>query len=332
MTKYKIKQYFPAFCDFESNIESFDSNDELLNIPFVKKFRNENFYRFSISNNFLMAEYKNGFEWFVIGIILDSNDKKVNDYIYLQTGTKLPKFKAKYPYQYIMIDLNWMEEKMDIIYANWFRQNIQVKKINLIKLIDKILKMNFEFSKQHFIYSLIIVAKNELKYKGKTLEDHALFIFRYLNIIWKSKFPNGNDINDVVIDKPDRDYVKDCIKYYKGMSIEERLEHFYDMSIRNIKKAIFNFKRPLDTVSKYEDFISASIDACHYYYNVCDIISKCGEYLNDKNYDEYFYTTFKNFGIEKYDNTFIGIRTFFLKHAYQNLFDKTIKMNHETFN
>lgn len=41
-------------------------------MPQVARFRNGNqFYRFSISENTLMAEYDRGYEWWVIGYIKD---------------------------------------------------------------------------------------------------------------------------------------------------------------------------------------------------------------------------------------------------------------------
>lgn len=46
----------------------FSTLDELLQIPFVKRFsKDENFYRYSINKEHLIAEYNNGYSWWVIG-------------------------------------------------------------------------------------------------------------------------------------------------------------------------------------------------------------------------------------------------------------------------
>jgi hypothetical protein len=77
--KGTIKQYRPAyFSGYENELSSFNSLKELLNIKWVKQFsKSKNFYRYSIdladsyssSRHTLMAEYKNGTEWWVIGFI-----------------------------------------------------------------------------------------------------------------------------------------------------------------------------------------------------------------------------------------------------------------------
>lgn len=75
----KIKQYRPAFIDCEDDNKEiiFNTTEELLGIDFVKNFsQNGNFYKYSISENHLMAEYENGYEWWVIGYI--NNPKEVN--------------------------------------------------------------------------------------------------------------------------------------------------------------------------------------------------------------------------------------------------------------
>lgn len=67
----KIIQHIPNYCDrFEPRSVEFSTLSELLSIDFVQRFRNlNNFYQFSISNNRLMAEYENGYKWFVVGFL-----------------------------------------------------------------------------------------------------------------------------------------------------------------------------------------------------------------------------------------------------------------------
>ena len=89
----KIKQHYPNFCEgFTPEVVSFSSTEELLNIPFVKKFSElPKFYRYSISSykkyetrDLLMCELDEGYEWWVIGIL--ENKENVN----------LPEWSAKY--------------------------------------------------------------------------------------------------------------------------------------------------------------------------------------------------------------------------------------------
>ena len=74
----KIRQHQPAFCSaYEKETSEFNSAQSLLNIPWVVNFRKlingkpyPEFYRHSIADgNTLMAEYKNGYSWWVVGFI-----------------------------------------------------------------------------------------------------------------------------------------------------------------------------------------------------------------------------------------------------------------------
>lgn len=66
----KIRQHIPNFITgAEVKEVVFKTIEELLDIDFVKNFKREDFYRYSLSGNKLMAEYKNGNEWCVIGHI-----------------------------------------------------------------------------------------------------------------------------------------------------------------------------------------------------------------------------------------------------------------------
>ena len=71
-----IRQYRPAyFTGFEEEVVDFNTIDELLNIGFVKNFSdksspsNKAFFRFSMSDAFLMAEYERGTKWWGVGHI-----------------------------------------------------------------------------------------------------------------------------------------------------------------------------------------------------------------------------------------------------------------------
>jgi len=82
----KIIQYRPAYFEGYKNEENkFNSIDELLNIPWIKSFsKYDDFYQFSLERdkdgfyNFqhsLMAEFKKGKEWWVVGNI---NEKDIH--------------------------------------------------------------------------------------------------------------------------------------------------------------------------------------------------------------------------------------------------------------
>ena len=65
-------EYVPGFVDNGEDLKevTFKTTKELLKIPFVKRWsKDKEFYRFSISDENLMAEFKNGKEWWVIGNI-----------------------------------------------------------------------------------------------------------------------------------------------------------------------------------------------------------------------------------------------------------------------
>ena len=87
----KIKQYRPGyFTGFENETKDFNSLEELFAIDFIDNFKklpnnqvNPDFHQFSISfppaeigmkfPYILMAEYKNGTEWWVVGYITENN-------------------------------------------------------------------------------------------------------------------------------------------------------------------------------------------------------------------------------------------------------------------
>jgi hypothetical protein len=67
----KITQYRPAFFEgYENATVEFKSAEELLNIPWVANFANRpDFHKFSVSDEHLMAEYRGGREWWVVGLL-----------------------------------------------------------------------------------------------------------------------------------------------------------------------------------------------------------------------------------------------------------------------
>ena len=69
-----IRQYRPAFFEgFENETVEFSTTDELVDIPFVKNFCSKEFSGFAISDEHLMATYKNGKEWWIVGTLNDPN-------------------------------------------------------------------------------------------------------------------------------------------------------------------------------------------------------------------------------------------------------------------
>lgn len=83
----KILQYRPAyFSGFDNEAKEFNSVAGLFEIPWVENFYEiKGFHKFSIDDTYLMAEYDNGYMWFVVGIITEADD----------CLKLLPKFKAK---------------------------------------------------------------------------------------------------------------------------------------------------------------------------------------------------------------------------------------------
>lgn len=75
----KITQHIPDYVEGLENItEEFHDYDSLVNIPFVRRFSEvEHFSHFAISDNCLMAIYKEGFEWWVVGYISDPSSVKL---------------------------------------------------------------------------------------------------------------------------------------------------------------------------------------------------------------------------------------------------------------
>jgi hypothetical protein len=70
-----IRQHRPDFVEgYPKALVEFDTLEELLAIPWVKNFSVlKTFHRYSVSGNCLIAEYRNGREWWVVGL-LKNND------------------------------------------------------------------------------------------------------------------------------------------------------------------------------------------------------------------------------------------------------------------
>lgn len=90
----KAERYRPAFFEgFEDEENTFENTEQLLNIPWIKSFSNNpNFHRFSIGRDKnphyttyfkpqhnLMAEYKDGAEWWVVAFIRDKDISGIDD-------------------------------------------------------------------------------------------------------------------------------------------------------------------------------------------------------------------------------------------------------------
>jgi hypothetical protein len=88
-----IRQYRPAFFEgFENETVEFSTTRELLDVPFVKNFCHDGFSGFAVSDEHLMATYKNGKEWWVVGTLSDPH------------LVKLPKWQSGIAPQNIMED------------------------------------------------------------------------------------------------------------------------------------------------------------------------------------------------------------------------------------
>jgi len=95
----KAEQYRPSFCDGpELKQVHFANTKELLKIDWIKTWADDkNFHRFSISRDTsgilevpqhtLMAEFKEGLEWWVISCIRDKDINGIDN---------LPEWEAKY--------------------------------------------------------------------------------------------------------------------------------------------------------------------------------------------------------------------------------------------
>ena len=69
-----IKQHIPNFVSgVDPETVEFQTLDELLDISFVKIWKDKNFYQYSVSEDrwgtILMAEYNSGIKWWVVGNI-----------------------------------------------------------------------------------------------------------------------------------------------------------------------------------------------------------------------------------------------------------------------
>lgn len=69
----EIRPHRPNFyegCNDTDGIVAFDTLEQLLAIPWVKKFTTSaDFYQFSLSEKILLAEYHAGREWWVCGYV-----------------------------------------------------------------------------------------------------------------------------------------------------------------------------------------------------------------------------------------------------------------------
>lgn len=146
-----IRQYRPAyFSGFVEEVETFSTIKELLDIEWVNSFKllggqiNPKFYRYSINRypygnkcsvgyeNILMAEFNNGYEWWVVGYIDENSIIK-----------ELPVFEIKheiYEHHYIrerIIDaVRYLETDKQILKRN----TKGIKALNKTLIDKRILK------------------------------------------------------------------------------------------------------------------------------------------------------------------------------------------------
>lgn len=68
-----IRRHIPGCCsdgDEPPEIVEFNTMEQLLSVPFVNSFSGgQRFHRYSLSRNHLMAEYRDGKEWWVVGTL-----------------------------------------------------------------------------------------------------------------------------------------------------------------------------------------------------------------------------------------------------------------------
>lgn len=67
----QIRQHRPAFFEgYENQTSGFETTNDLLQIDWVANFASmKDFHIFSMADNHLMAEYKGGREWWVVGTV-----------------------------------------------------------------------------------------------------------------------------------------------------------------------------------------------------------------------------------------------------------------------
>jgi hypothetical protein len=67
----QIRQYYPFCVDLEPEVREFNTFEELMEIPFVKHWREDkNFDCFSLENGTLICISKKGTCWWLVGYIL----------------------------------------------------------------------------------------------------------------------------------------------------------------------------------------------------------------------------------------------------------------------
>lgn len=92
MKSNRIKQHLPGFMDpfaYTPKVVEFNTQEELFEIPWVRNWEvpissGKLFYRWSLSDSNLMAEFDEGYSWYVVGYILNPD------------ALDLPKWEARY--------------------------------------------------------------------------------------------------------------------------------------------------------------------------------------------------------------------------------------------
>lgn len=85
-----FKQHIPPFVDgYEPQIFQFEKLEDLLSYDLVARNKErEDFHQFSLSDNYLMVEYKNGDEWWVLGFIDDISGLELPKWQMSETGRR----------------------------------------------------------------------------------------------------------------------------------------------------------------------------------------------------------------------------------------------------
>lgn len=78
----QIRQYRPDFFEgFNNETAQFNTLDEMLAIPWIKNFAAiQGFYRFRIDRDHLIAEYREGREWWVVGLFPEGSNVALPEY------------------------------------------------------------------------------------------------------------------------------------------------------------------------------------------------------------------------------------------------------------
>lgn len=93
MTKYLVRQYSPNFCTgFDLSIVEVDGKDNVINVPWADRFKQDNFDKFEIADYgngelIISACYNDGKHW-VVSFACEIGSKHCKDWRYNRDGYK----------------------------------------------------------------------------------------------------------------------------------------------------------------------------------------------------------------------------------------------------